>query len=161
MLHFLPSYLCLSSPEIIEICQIFFNMKIIASPFLAECSMLMLSPCSLYGCFYSHRTFSSCTNNDYIHLYEESNANDEMNKITLPYRHRIRNSSPGGFRPSALPVSHGGSSAPYNTYEWSLRVSGKKIFVSLKPECQSGGRTRDLPTFQSDRFITIASAPPA
>ena len=95
----------------------FFNMKIIASPFFAECRMFMLSPCSLYGCFYSHRTFSSCTNNDYIHLYEESNANDDMNKITLPYRHRIRNSSPGGFRPSALPVSHGGSSAPYNTYE--------------------------------------------
>ena len=36
----------------------------------------------------------------------------------------------------------------------------EKIFVSLKPECQSGGRTRDLPTFQADRFITIASAPP-
>ena len=182
MLHFLPSYLCLSSPEIMEICRIFFNMKIIVSPLLAlgglketklflphprvkvsivgslrdrevacsasdrqgshfescvwrtvssqsshhpqevllaqfslyvhkgglkpdsfhfiflpllaECSMLMLNPCYRYGCFYSHRTFSSCTNNDYIHLYEESNAND---KITLPYRHRIRNSSPGGL----------------------------------------------------------------
>ena len=56
----------------------FFNMKIIVSPLIAECSMLMLNPCSRYGCFYSHRTFSSCTNNDYIHLYEESNANDEI-----------------------------------------------------------------------------------
>ena len=95
----------------------FFNMKIIVSPFLAECSMLMLSPCSRYGCFYSHCTFSSCTNNDYIHLYEESNVNGEMNKITLPYRHRIHNSSPGCFRSSTLPLSQGGFSAPYNTYE--------------------------------------------
>ena len=33
----------------------------------------------------------------------------EMNEITLPYRHRIRNSSPGGLRPSILPLVHGGS----------------------------------------------------
>ena len=87
-------------------------------------------------------------------------TNVEINKITLPSRHRIRNSSPGGLRPSTLPLSHGGSSAPHNTYEWSLRVSGKKRFVSLKTECQSRGRTRDLPSFQADRFITTASAPP-
>ena len=81
-------------------------------------------------------------------------------KITLPSRYRIRNSSPGGLRPSTLPLSHGVSSAPHNTYGWSLRVSGKESFVSLKPQCQSGGRTRDLPTFQADRFITTASAHP-
>ena len=52
------------------------------------------------------------------------------------------------------------SSAPHNTYQCSLQVSGKESFVSLKPECQSGGRIRDLPTFQADRFITTASAPP-
>ena len=34
--------------------------------------------------------------------------------MTLPSRHRIRNSSPGGLRPSTLPLSHGGSSAPHN-----------------------------------------------
>ena len=33
-------------------------------------------------------------------------------------------------------------------------------FVSLKAELQRGGRTRDLPTFQADRFIFTASAPP-
>ena len=32
----------------------------------------------------------------------------EMNEITLPSRHRIRNSSPGGLRSSTLPLGHGG-----------------------------------------------------
>ena len=31
----------------------------------------------------------------------------EMNVMTLPSRHRIRNSSPGGLRPSTLPLGHG------------------------------------------------------
>ena len=87
--------------------------------------------------------------------------NDEMNKITLPSRHKIQNSSSGGLRPSTLSLSQERSSVPHNTYEWSLRGSGKESFVSLKPECQSGGRSRDLPTFQADRFITTASAPNA
>ena len=34
------------------------------------------------------------------------------------------------------------SEAPHNTE--SLRVSGGETFVSLKPECESGGRNRDL-----------------
>ena len=104
----------------------------------------------------------AATFNDCIHMhlvpYLKSqitpSANDEMNKITLPSRHRIRNLTPCGLRPSTLALSHGGSIAPHNTYEWSLRVSEKERFVSLKPECQSGGRPRDLPTFQGDRFIT-------
>ena len=33
-----------------------------------------------------------------------------MNEMTLSSRHRIRNSSPGGLRPSTLPLGHGGSS---------------------------------------------------
>ena len=33
-----------------------------------------------------------------------------MSETTLPSRHRIRNSSPGGLRPSTLPLGHGGSS---------------------------------------------------
>ena len=33
----------------------------------------------------------------------------EMNEMTLSSRHRIRNSSPGGLRPSTLPLGHGGS----------------------------------------------------
>ena len=32
-----------------------------------------------------------------------------MNEMTLSSRHRIRNSSPGGLRPSTLPLGHGGS----------------------------------------------------
>ena len=32
-----------------------------------------------------------------------------MNEMTVPSRHRIRNSSPGDLRPSALPLGHGGS----------------------------------------------------
>ena len=34
----------------------------------------------------------------------------EMIEMTLSSRHRIRNSSPGGLRPSTLPLGHGGSS---------------------------------------------------
>ena len=30
----------------------------------------------------------------------------EINKMTLPSRHRIRNSNPGGLRPSTLPLGH-------------------------------------------------------
>ena len=32
-----------------------------------------------------------------------------MNEMTLSSRHRLRNSSPGGLRPSSLPLGHGGS----------------------------------------------------
>ena len=38
--------------------------------------------------------------------------NGEMNEMTLPSRHRIRNSSPGGLRPSTLPLGYNGS--PHN-----------------------------------------------
>ena len=33
----------------------------------------------------------------------------EMIEITLSSRHRIQNSSPGGLRPSTLPLGHGSS----------------------------------------------------
>ena len=33
----------------------------------------------------------------------------ELIEMTLSSRHRIRNSSPGGLRPSTLPLDHGGS----------------------------------------------------
>ena len=112
------------------------------------------------------RSVRAATFNDCMHMhlvpYLKSkitpSVNNEMNKITLPSRYRIGNSSPGGLRPSTLLLSHGGSSAPHDTYKWSLRVSGKERFVSLKAEFQSGGRPRDLPTFQADRFIITASA---
>ena len=40
-----------------------------------------------------------------------------------------------------------GFEAPHNIE--SLRVSGEETFASLKSECQSGGRTRDLQLFRS------------
>ena len=40
------------------------------------------------------------------HDPEEPPEDGEMNEMTLPSRHRHRNSSPGGVRPSTLPLSH-------------------------------------------------------
>ena len=48
---------------------------------------------------------------------------DEM---TLPSRHRIRNSNPRGLRPSTLPLGHGGS-----TQYWVLGVDGEETFLFL------------------------------
>ena len=44
----------------------------------------------------------------YTHIWlnwaREPPKDGEMNKMTLPYRHRMRNSSPGGLKPSTLPL---------------------------------------------------------
>ena len=49
--------------------------------------------------------------------------------MTLSSRHRIRNSSPGGLRPSTLPLGHGGS-----PQYWLSHVDGEEtFFVSFKP----------------------------
>ena len=49
--------------------------------------------------------------------------------MTLSSRHRIRNLSPGGLRPSTLPLGHGGS-----PQYWLSHVDGEEtIFVSFKP----------------------------
>ena len=61
-----------------------------------------------------------------------------MNEMTLPFRHMILNSGPGGLRPSTLPLTE----VPHNIE--SLRVSGEEIFCSYKLEGQSGVRTHDL-----------------
>ena len=63
-----------------------------------------------------------------------------MNEMTLPSRHRMRNSSPGGLRPSTLPLGHGG----FPQYILFTTERGRSIFVSLKLEGQSGVRARDL-----------------
>ena len=40
-----------------------------------------------------------------------------MIEMTLSSRHRVRNSNPGGLRPSTLPLGHGGSDrVKYNIY---------------------------------------------
>ena len=52
-----------------------------------------------------------------------------MIEMTLSCRHRIRNSSPGGLRPSTLPLGHGGS-----PQYWLSHVDGEEtFFVSFKP----------------------------
>ena len=49
--------------------------------------------------------------------------------MTLSSRHRIRNSSPGGLRPSTLPLGHGGS-----PQFWLSHMDGEEtFFVSFKP----------------------------
>ena len=49
--------------------------------------------------------------------------------MILSSRHRIRNSSPGGLRPSTLPLGHGGS-----PQYWLSHVDGEETFlVSFKP----------------------------
>ena len=53
----------------------------------------------------------------------------EMIEMALSSRQRIRNSSPGGMRPSTLPLGHG-SSPQY----WLSHVDGEEtFFVSFKP----------------------------
>ena len=52
-----------------------------------------------------------------------------MIEMTLSSRHRIRQSSPGGLRPSTLPLGHGGSPK-----YWLSHVDGEETFlVSFKP----------------------------
>ena len=46
--------------------------------------------------------------------------------LTLSSRHRIRNSSPGGLRPSTLPLGHGGS-----PQYWLSHVDGEETFLFL------------------------------
>ena len=50
----------------------------------------------------------------------------EVSEMTLPFRYRIRNSNPGGLRPSTLPLSHKDSSQ-----YWVLRVDGEETFLFL------------------------------
>ena len=58
-----------------------------------------------------------------------------MIEMTLSSRHRIRNSSPGGLRPSMLPLGHG---APHNIdfHTWM----GKKHFCFFQT-AETGNRT--------------------
>ena len=50
----------------------------------------------------------------------------EMIEMTLSSRHRIWNSSPGGLRPSTLPLGHGGS-----PQYWLSHVDGEETFLVL------------------------------
>ena len=72
--------------------------------------------------------------------------------MTLSSRHSIRNSSPGGLRPSTLPLGHGGS-----PQYWLSHVNGEEtffcffqaaeIFVSQKKIIWEHSETRNIHTF--------------
>ena len=86
----------------------------------------------------------------------EPPENGEMNKMALPFRHGTRNSSPGGLGPTMLPPRSRRLPTIFNLYEAAVR----KRFVSSKPNCHNGVRTRDfrlskqtaLPIHQSSRL---------
>ena len=61
-----------------------------------------------------------------------------MNEMTLSSRHRIRNSRPGGLRPSTLPLGHGG----FPQY-CVLHVDGEKTFSFFFQDAETGNRTPD------------------
>ena len=74
--------------------------------------------------------------------------------MTLSSRHRIRNSSPGGLRPSTLPLGHGGS-----PQYWLSHVDGEKtFFVSFKPQ-RSGTEPRTL-AWKAAVLTTTLGPPP-
>ena len=74
--------------------------------------------------------------------------------MTLTPRHRMRNSNPGGVRPSTLPLGRGGS-----PQFWLLRVNGEKnIFVSYKPP-RPGNETRTL-AWKAAVLTTTLGPPP-
>ena len=60
-----------------------------------------------------------------------------MIEMTLSSRHRIQNSSPGGLRPSTLPLGHGGS--PHTAGAWPYRVLSisYSVYVVILGVCLS------------------------
>ena len=55
--------------------------------------------------------------------------------MTLSFRHRIRNSSPGGLRPSTLPLGHGGS-----PQYWLSHVDGEEKNIFFFQTAETGNR---------------------
>ena len=78
---------------------------------------------------------------DYLH--------GEMNEMTLPSMHRIRNSSPGGMRPVI--------EAPHNIE--SLRVSREETFFFDNWRQEQGSKPRSL-TFQAGSSNHRSPSPP-
>ena len=75
--------------------------------------------------------------------------------MTLSSRHRIRNSSPGGLRPSTPPLGHGGS-----PQYWLSHVDGEEtFFVSFKPP-RPGTEPRTL-AWKAAVLTTTTGPPPA
>ena len=70
-----------------------------------------------------------------------------MSEMTLPSRHRILNSNPGGLRPSTQPLAHGGS-----PQYCVLRVDGEGIFLFLSSQLLL--TTEDLVQNYEDKIQT-------
>ena len=75
-----------------------------------------------------------------------------MKEMTLPSRHRIRNSSPGGLRPSMLPLYHRGSPQ----YQIFTSERGRNILFlwNCRPDCGSNPWSQ---TFQGSISVSVKS----
>ena len=80
----------------------------------------------------------------------------QLNEMILLSRHKIRNLTLGGLRPSTLPLCHWGS-----PQYWIFKYceSEKETFCFLKLEGQRGVRTRDL-RLSKQAALTTAPEPP-
>ena len=94
----------------------------------------------------------------------EPAENGEMNQMTIPSRHRIQISSPGGLLPSTLPLGHGGSPTQIlNVLEWA----GTKLFVwnlntrtgQALPSHMLQVGSFNRRTRVQDRLLTLTAAP--
>ena len=77
---------------------------------------------------------------------------DEMNEMTLPFRHRIRNLSLGGLSPSTLPLGQWG----FPQY-WIFTSERRRNILFLWN--LNGVRTRDL-RLSKQAALTTAPGPP-
>ena len=84
----------------------------------------------------------------------EPPENGEMNEMTLPSRHKIQNSNPGGLRPSTLPLGHGDSSQYFYVKKFTSGWE-RNMFVSFKSPRQ-GNEPRALKA-----VVLIFIGPPA
>ena len=73
-----------------------------------------------------------------------------MNEMTLPSRHRIRISNPGGLRPSTLPHGYGGS--PQYWMFWSERKK-TLCFMRLYIVLMLDQRRRLLTTYKTTKCV--------
>ena len=77
-----------------------------------------------------------------------------MIEMTLSSRHRTRNSSPGGLRPSTLPLGHGGS-----PQYWLSHVDGEETFLVFFKPPRPGTEPRTL-AWKAAVLTTTLGPPP-
>ena len=88
----------------------------------------------------------------------EPSQDGEMNGMALPSRHRItiRNSRPGGLRPSTLPLCHGGSSQ----YVIFTTERGRNTLLLWNLKARVGFHSA-ISDFSSRQFLATAPGPPS